>query len=488
MDEEGFVTGRDAVIAGLVCFVLALGFWLVSCARNPVTGRQELMLVSESDELKLGEQTDAEIVQEHGVYRDPQVTSYLNGICQRLGRLSHRPDLNYQLRVLDVAVVNAFAAPGGYVYFTRGILATLDNEAELAGIMGHEIGHIAARHSAQQLSRAQLAQIGVAVAEVVPGLSGLAQLGAGMLFLRFSRDHEREADRLGVDYSTKAGYDATQMAVFFETLERMNPGSDRSGLPSWFSTHPSPEDRVQAVRRRAMDLQVSLNLQRPRIGRQGYLKTIDGLIFGEDPRQGYVAGGMFFHPDLRFQFPVPSGWKVNNTPMQVLMVSEAQDAIILFSVAGGASPKEAAKKFVAQTRASVIRADGLDVSGLSAERLVSDLRADQGTLRVLSYFIRKEKTVYVFQGVTAPNSFQKYQGLFDNTMRQFRELTDPRRIGVQPDRLRVRAAGRADTLENTLRSLGVAEKRVKENVLLNGGVPNQRIPADTLLKVVEEGG
>jgi predicted Zn-dependent protease len=487
MDHEDIMMRKDAVLAVFGCCFIAAVFWVVSCARNPVTGRQELMLVSEDDELKLGQQTDAEIIQEHGVYKDPQMRSYLNEICQRLGKFSHRPNLNYQLKILDVAVVNAFAVPGGYIYFTRGILATLDNEAELAGVMGHEIGHIAARHSAQQLSRAQLAQFGVAVAEVIPGMSGLAQLGAGMLFLRFSRDNEREADKLGVDYSTRAGYDATQMAAFFETLERMNPGSDRSGLPSWFSTHPSPEDRVQAVRARAVDLQRSLNLQQPKVNRQGYLRTIDGVVFGEDPRQGYVAEGMFFHPDLRFQFPVPEDWKVNNTPTQVQMVSKAQDAIILFSMAKGASSQEAARTFVAQTKASVIKTDGLDVSGFSSQRVISDLRTDQGSLRVMSYFIQKERTVYVFHGLTPLNAFQKHQALFNNTMRQFRELTDPRRIHVQPDRLRIRPAGRADTLENGLRSLGVPEKQLKETVLLNGGVPNQRIAANTLLKVVDPG-
>ncbi len=478
---------KYVVLVVLGFCLMALTFLIVSCAKNPVTGKQQLMLVSEGDELKLGQETDDEIVEEHGLYNDPRMTSYLNGICRSLGKFSHRPNLNYQLKVLDVAVVNAFAVPGGYVYFTRGILATLDNEAELAGVMGHEIGHIAARHTAQQLSRAQLAQVGVAVFEVIPGLSGLAELGAGMLFLRFSRDNEKEADRLGVEYSTKAGYDATQMATFFEVLERMNPGSDRSGLPSWFSTHPSPEDRVQAVRGQATDLQRSLNLQRPRIDREEYLRTIDGIAYGEDPRQGYVAEGVFFHPDLRFQFPVPADWKVSNTPTQVQMVSKAEDALILFSLAKGSSSKDAAKTFVTQTKASVIRADALEVSGFYSQRLISDIRIDQGVLRVMSYFIQKDKSVYVFHGVTSTNLFQKNQGLFDSTMRQFRELTDPRRIHVQPDRLRIRTAGTTGTLENGLRSLGVPEKHLKETVLLNGAVPTQKIAANSLLKVVEKG-
>jgi len=223
-------------IASLGLGMIGLLFWISSCAVNPVTGRQELMLLSEPDEIQFGRQTDGQVVQEYGLYEDAKLTAYLNDICQRLGKISHRPNLTYHFKVLDVSVVNAFAVPGGYVYFTRGILASLNNEAELAAVMGHEIGHITARHSARQYSQAQLAQLGLGVgmvfAEKIPALSELAQLGVGMLFLRFSRDNERQADDLGVEYSSKVGYDATQMASFFETLERMNPGSDRSGLPS----------------------------------------------------------------------------------------------------------------------------------------------------------------------------------------------------------------------------------------------------------------
>jgi predicted Zn-dependent protease len=203
--------------------LISLVFSIPSCAVNPVTGKQELMLLSETDEMNLGRETDVRIIQEYGLHEDPKLTAYLNDLCQRLGKISHRPNLTYHFKILDVSVVNAFAVPGGYVYFTRGILATVNSEAELAGLIGHEIGHITARHSAKQISKAQLAQLGLGVGAVltesIPILSGLAQVGVGMLFLRFSRDNEKEADDLGVEYSSKAGYDANQMADFFETLE-----------------------------------------------------------------------------------------------------------------------------------------------------------------------------------------------------------------------------------------------------------------------------
>jgi predicted Zn-dependent protease len=448
------------------------------------------MLLSESNEIDLGRQTDAEVVEEYGVLEDPKLTAYLNDFCQRLGKVSHRPQLSYRFKIVDASVVNAFAVPGGYVYFSRGVLATLNSEAELAGVMGHEIGHIAARHSAKQYSRAQLAQVGLGVGSVFidsPVLSGLAQLGAGMLFLRFSRDNEREADDLGVEYASKAGYDSAQLASFFETLERMNPGSDRSGLPGWFSTHPSPQDRVQVVRVRAKEWQEKLGLRDSKINRDPYLRRIDGLIFGDDPGQGYVDENIFYHPGLRFQFPVPTKWKLSHKPSQVQMVSEGEDAVILLSSTSGSSSREAAGEFITKTGASVIRSDGIQVNGLSSQRVTSEIRTQKAVYRLMSYFIEKGKNVFVFHGLTSVERFQNYGPLFENTMRQFRELSDPRRIDVKPDRIRIRATRSSDTLENALRSLSVPNEKLKEMALLNGGNLNQIIPANTLIKVVEKG-
>lgn len=470
--------------------LIGLLFWIPSCAVNPVTGKQELMLLSESDEIKLGNEIDVQIVKEYGVFEDPKLTAYLNEFCQRLGKVSHRPQLTYRFKIVDASVVNAFALPGGYVYFSRGILATLNNEAELAGVMGHEIGHIAARHSAKQYSKAQLAQFGLGLGTVLidfPILSGLAQLGAGMLFLRFSRDNERQADDLGVEYASRAGYDATQLASFFETLERMNPGSDRSGLPGWFSTHPSPEDRVQVVRVRAKEWQQKLNLKEMQINRENYLREIDNLMFGDDPRQGYVDENVFYHPDLRFQFPVPTKWKLNNKPSQVQMVSEGQDAIMLLSMTTGFSSKEAVRTFISKTSAMVIRSDAIQVNGLPTQRIISEIRTQKEVYRLMSYFIEKGRNVFVFHGLTSIDKFQSYGPLFENTIHQFRELSDPRRINVKPDRIRIRTTRTSDTLENVLRSFGVQNEKLKEMALLNGGNLNQVIPANTQIKVVEKG-
>ena len=468
---------------------LGLLFWTASCATNPVSGGPELMLLSEQDEIRLGTQTDAQVRSQYGVYEDKELQAYLGDMCRRLGRLSHRPHLDYRLEILDAAAVNAFAVPGGYVYFTRGILGTLNNEAELAGVMGHEIGHISARHSAQQYSRAQLAQLGVVVGGLFLGdlASGLTQLGVGMLFLSFSRENERQADALGVEYSSRAGYDASEMARFFETLERLNPGSDRSGLPGWFSTHPSPVDREAAVRSMAKQWQGQLGLKQARVNREGYLRKIDGLVYGEDPRQGYVDGGMFYHPALRFQFPVPPKWKLANTASVVQMVSESKDAAILFTMGKGKSPKDAASEFVNKSGARVLSSDPVTVNGLSAHRLVCDLRSRQGDVRVMSYFIIKDKYLYVYHGLCAPSLYPQYDEVFDRTMKGFKTLSNPKMLNVQPDRIRIRTVKSSGTVESALRSMGTPKDEIEQAALLNGMQPGDPIEAGSLLKVVSKG-
>lgn len=474
----------------LSLYFISLLCFIPSCAVNPVTGKQELMLLSERDEINLGRETDGEIIKQYGIYEDQRLTNYVKEIAQRIGRVSHRPQLAYDCKVLDASVVNAFAVPGGYVYFTRGILAVLNSEAELAAVMGHEVGHIAARHSAQQYSKAQLAQLGLGIGSVLvdsPIVTSLAQVGVGLLFLRFSRDNEREADDLGVEYASKAGYDAAALAHFFESLERLNPGSDRSGLPGWFSTHPNPENRISAVRVKAKEWQQKLNLKELSVNRDGYLRIVDGLIYGDDPRQGYVADEVFYHPVLRFQFPVPPKWKIHNRPSQVQIVHEGGDALILFLISSESSSRETARLFVSKNNASVIRSEAIRVNGLPSQRLVSDLRTQTEAYRVLSYFIEKDRKVYIFHGLTQMNRFQNYVRTFESTMEQFKELTDPKRIDVKPDRIRIQTVRAADTLENCLSTFGVPKERIKEVVLLNGGTANQMMPANSLIKVVEKG-
>ena len=313
--------------------ILLLGY---SCAVNPVTGKKELMLMSEEQEKALGLQSDPSIIASFGLYQDDEIQAFVQEKGAQMGKISHRPSLDYQFRVLDSPVVNAFAVPGGFIYFTRGILAHFNNQAEFAGVLGHEIGHVTARHSASQQSKAMLAQVGLIAGMVVSedfrNYAGAAQQGLQLLFLKYGRDDESQSDRLGVEYSTKIGYNAHEMADFFGTLNRL---SEQAGqrIPTFMSTHPDPLDRYGKVHQEADKWQKKYNPNELKVNREGYLQMIDGLVYGEDPRQGFVENNVFYHPELKFQYPVPSGWQTQNSPQQVLHAPEGGKGIIFFTLA-----------------------------------------------------------------------------------------------------------------------------------------------------------
>ena len=467
--------------------LLLIIYAFVSCAVNPVTGKRELMLLSEADEIKLGQQSDPEIIKMYGLYDNPALSQYITKLGTRMAKISHRPNLQYQFRLLDTPVINAFAVPGGYVYITRGILAYLNNEAELAGVMGHEIGHIAARHSAKQYSKAQLAQVGLGLGTILSRdfarFAGIAQTGMALLFLKFSRDAERQADQLGVEYSTKVGYDAREMANFFETLERMQP-SEGGGLPGWLSTHPNPADRVVAVRKLAAEWRQKVGNTQFKVNRNSYLKRLEGLVFGDDPRQGYVENNTFYHPELTFRFPVPAGWKVQNTPSQVQMISRKEDAAILFTLSSQASPAGAANSFVSESKARVIEATAVKVNGLNARRMISDITTRQDVLRVLSYFIQYGGNVYEFHGYSSQNDFASHKAVLEQTMSGFRKLTNPAKINVKPNRVHIKTVSRTTTVRNALKSFHVADDKLEAIALLNGLHLTDKVRQNTLLKVI----
>ncbi len=473
----------------LLVFIIA-ALWL-SCATNPVTGKKELVLLSEADEIRLGQQSDREVIQVYGLYPDKQLEQYISQLGQKLVRVSHRPNLKFTFRLLDSPVINAFAIPGGYVYITRGILAYLNNEAELAGVMGHEIGHVTARHSAKQYTKAQLAQLGLglgmAFSESFRRVSGLAQFGLNLLFLKFSRDDERQADALGVEYATKTGYDATQMANFFVTLERMSAGSAQYGLPDWFSTHPNPAERVQKIRAMAREWQKKVGSQHFQVERNRYLRKLDGLVFGENPRQGFVQNSVFYHPDMKFSFPVPQGWKVHNLPTQVVLQSPDKKAMIQMTLAAESTPAKAADAFIATSKVTVASRQGISVGRFVAEKVISNMPTREGELRLLSYFIQKDGQVFVFHGMTpAPLFEKKYRAIFRNTFDHFSELTNSKILAIQPMRLKIVKVSQTAPLKAVLQKHGFRSgEKLNRLALINGMELNQPVQAGMLIKLIQ---
>lgn len=468
--------------------VAALVLAGLSCAVNPVTQKREFMLLSRSDEQSLGQQTNTEIIGMYGVYQDAALNEYISTVGQKLVSVSHQPDLPFNFQIMDSPVVNAFAVPGGYVYVTRGILAYLNDEAELAGTMGHEIGHVAARHSAQLYTRAQAAQIGLsigaAMSKTVQKFAGLAEAGLNVLFLSFSRDHERQADDLGVLYSSKAGYEGDHLANMFVTLEKLNPSSGKDGLPTWLSTHPNPPNRIEAVKKAAADWKAANPGAVAAINRDQYLKKLDGLVFGDDPRQGYVDGQVFYHPGLKFQFPVPAGWKVNNTASQVQIISAKEDAAMILTLASEKTPDEAAQAFVDSNKATVLSSELKTVNGFETRKLKFALKTEEGNLAGLANFIKKDDRVMMFLGYSLETQFNSYSEAISATLNGFKALADQTKINVKPERIKIIKADRTDSLANILKPYSFNADKQRQIAIMNAMELSDKVGAGTLLKIL----
>jgi predicted Zn-dependent protease len=310
-----------AAVARLLLVAAPLSLLGGGCATNPATGKPQLSFFGEEAELNMGRDADAEIVATVGLYDDDELADYVEDVGHRLAAASERPYLPWSFKVLDDPGVNAFALPGGYVYVTRGILAELASEAELAAVLGHEIGHVTARHSVHAASQQILATIGVGVAAVVldpdhaDDWFDVGTLGLAVLFLAHSRADERQADDLGLRYLMRAGYDPTQMPEMFSMLEQVGEAEGGGRLPAWLSTHPDPGKRRLRISEQVTAAQArGEGPTAPLIERDAYLRHLDGLAYGANPRQGVLRDGEALHPALGIRVAAPEGWKLAGTP------------------------------------------------------------------------------------------------------------------------------------------------------------------------------
>lgn len=464
-----------------------------SCAVNPVTGKKQLMFMSEAQEISLGASYDPQVLATFGEYKDDQMLAIINEKGRGMGLISHRPKLTYHFRILDSPVINAFAVPGGYIYLTRGILAHFNNEAEMMGVLAHEMGHITARHTASSQAKQQVGSLlmigGMIASEDFRTYAEYAMQGMQMLFLSFSRDDEREADQLGVEYSSKIGYDAKKMADFYKVLVKMNLASDHAGVPTFMSTHPDPGDRYNAVLNDAAKWQEKLNLDAYTVNTDRYLQLLDGMVYGEDPRQGYVESNIFYHPELKFRFSFPPSWELQNSPMQVTIRPSDGKAMMVFALAPQKSLEEAAQATTEQLQLTLLESRKTTINGNPALITISDqVSQDQSTgqqitTRILSSYIDYGGTFYVFHGVAYEADFPAYARQFESISGTFASLTDPAKLNVQPVRLRVRKVQTAGTLADVFRSFGVPQGKYEEFALLNNMELTSRIPAGTLIKI-----
>ena len=461
----------------------------------PATGEKRYLGYSWQQEMELGKQASKEVSALFGLYRDPKVERYVSEVGNRVLAKSHlrRPGADEQFRntpvtfgVLDSPIINAMALPGGYIYVTRGMLAHLNNEDQLATVLAHEIGHVAARHAARQAFQQQIGQgllLGGAVLGQGLGLGqsilNLGGMAAQLLFLRYSREDELEADKLGVEYGVGAGYDAREVIPFFQTLGRIQE-KEGQGMPSFLSTHPDPGARVQRIR----EMTGAAAAPRTAPADSRYMSNVENLVIGEDPRQGFVEGDVFYHPDLRFRFPVPRGFKVVNQPTQVIMVEGQNRAILGFTSNNERSAEDAAQKFMSQQGLRVVERGPMRSSGLPAYATIADAQMKNGQIvRLMAYFVEYRGTVYHFIGYTGQQTFNQFRGAFQQTMQGFGEASDSRILSRQPSRIALQSVTRPAPFQDLVPRNLPAPLTPQEVAIMNQVELNQNVSPGTILKL-----
>jgi predicted Zn-dependent protease len=464
---------------------------LAGCQLNPATGEQSFTgLMSESQETESGRQGDAEVRQQlGGAYQDAALQRYVDGLGHLLASTSERPEVQFTFTILDTPIVNAFALPGGYVYVTRGLLALAGSEAELAGVLAHEIGHVAARHAAQRYSEAMMAQLGALGLGLLTGSQEVAQAagtGATIWLQSHSREQEFEADMLGVRYLSRANFDPQAMASFLAKLEansaleatiQGHPGTqDQLDI---MSTHPRTPDRVQ----RAIAEAGAVKVANPIVERDLYLRKIDGLLFGDDPKEGVIRGRRFIHPVLGLQFEVPPGFQLANGRDQVVAIGPGKSALLFDRVPQGGDPRrylveEWAKKVDLQ------EVETIAVNGLPGA--TGSVRTKSGdTLRLVAIGFDPQ-TIDRFIFLIPDGASPSVAAGLQHTTDSFRRLSSAEAAAVRPMRLRLVTVAAGDTVERLAQALPFEDYRVERFRVLNGLQPGDRLQPGQTVKTVTE--
>lgn len=425
----------------------ATALWFSSCAINPVSGDRELALITEAQEIAIGQQSAASAEAQLGLVDDAELQDYIQRIGIQLAAASERPELPWTFRVVDDPTPNAFAAPGGYIFFTRGLLALMRNEAELASVLGHEIGHVTARHSVAMISRAQLAQIGLGVGSIisptVAQFGDLAAAGLQVLFLNYGRDAERQADDLGYRYALAQDYDVAEMVNVFAALQQSATLAGHSPVPTWMTSHPDPGERIARIKKR---LATRPERSEPlRIGEKDYMERIDGLIYGANPRNGFFEENRFLHPDLEFQIDLPQDWMVRNLAQAVLAGSPAQDALIQLTIVPG-TQREASARFLGQEGLRSGSEAQETVNGLPTVVAAFEAQTEQGTVGGIAGFITYVDRTYQILAYAPSAKMAGHEATFRRSIRSFARLTDSTALTRQPNRLQIVSFARAMTV------------------------------------------
>ncbi len=481
--QQSIVRRTGAVVLGLgVVALLAVQ----GCA----------MMTSTEEERQIGGEVAREVKATMGFTEDPKVQAYVKELGSRLAQQSPRQDVPYEFHVVEMREPNAFALPGGFVYVSRGLLAITNSEDELAGVIGHEIGHVVARHSIKRMSRAAPFAIVGGITGAVTGIVsenlsqafvGLAGALGSITLAPYSRGQEREADEIGIEMAGAAGWDPAALSGFLHTLQReeeLQLGGPRE--TSFLDTHPATPERVSDTAKHAKEIKRG-PARRVTADRAGFLAKLDGLVVGNDPAQGIFVETLFLHPDLDFAVQFPTAWKTGNSPQGVGAVQPDQRAIVVLQPAGEGSDPMAAPRALERklkekdSRASLMdKVERFDVNGLPAARLVVPQAG------IYLAWIAHKGLLYQVGGQTAdPKEFATYRPAISDTVQSFRPLTSAERSGIQVAKLRIIRAREGETLDQLIARSGSAWN-VQEAAVANGLQSDTRLKDGQLVKIAKD--
>ena len=410
-----------------------------------------------------------------GAYRDPELQRYVSDIGQRLARASHRPNLPWTFTVVDSPAVNAFALPGGFIYVTRGLLPFLRDEAELAAVVGHEVGHVDARHTAQAYSKqvalgGTLGVLGVLVPRTQP-FQDLAGAGLQLMFLKFTRENELEADRLGTGYTSASGWDPQAMPDLLVTLGRLDEASGSSrGVPNWALTHPPAADRIEKVQEAVASARAAGGRQ---TNRETLERHLDGVVYGDSREQGIVRGSDFYHPDLRFAVRFPANWEIMNGAEQVVARpgENGTAAMVLEIAKGSGTVEQVARNTMSQAGFRELDGQRTDINGLAAYVGVYDGVVDNTQVRVRAAYIRHRDETFLIAGVAPTGQFSAADRLFVEGIGSFRPLSVQEADRIQPSRIDFYTVRPGDTWESLARRARETNVKASTLAIMNGSSP-----------------
>lgn len=464
---------------------------LHGCATNPVTGSSDFVLMSEEQEIALGRQSHPQVLKESPAYTNAKLAAYVQRVGAKLAAHSHRSDLIYRFTVIDSKDVNAFALPGGYIYITRGLLAYLNSEAELAAVLGHEIGHVTARHSVRQQSASTASGLFGAVLAGVTGVNAagdLANLAGTALVRGYGREHELEADRLGAEYLARSDYDPQAMLRVihvlkdqetFEVQRAKEEGREPSVYHGLFSTHPDNDQRLQEVIGAAKQY-ASPNATANHV--QEFLDQLEGLTFGDGERDGIRRGNHFYHSALNFALEFPTGWRVDNGADRLIAQSRDGEGMLQFTLQDR-NKKTSPEEFLrAQLGTNLRQGETIQHAGMQGYTALADQKTPFGQLPVRYVVLFRDNQALIFAGLSkTKNQPYKYDALVLQTVRSFHPLSEAERALAHAQRLhliRATASTRFATLASESPLPDYAESRLR---LLNAHYPKgEPKPGDTL--------